>query len=116
MSEYLPFGGVGESGYGRLHGKEGFEGCSNLKSVLRKSPLNFYPFNVAMAPFTDDKQNLIRLLATKLDYTQSQLAKRAIIIVLVLFFLFLIVTKRLTLQKVKKVYTMLKIAVAMMRK
>lgn len=28
-SQYLPFGGVGASGYGRCHGFEGFKQCSN---------------------------------------------------------------------------------------
>ena len=32
----LPFGGVGESGMGRYHGKSGFDSLSNLKGVLRK--------------------------------------------------------------------------------
>lgn len=69
FNQFLPFGGVGESGTGRLHGKEGFDGCSNKKSVMRKAPLKFYPFNVIFAPYTEDKQSLIRLLATKLDYS-----------------------------------------------
>lgn len=30
----LPFGGVGESGFGRYHGKEGFINFSNIRSVL----------------------------------------------------------------------------------
>lgn len=68
INEDLPFGGVGESGYGRLHGKDGFESCSNKKSVLRKMPLNFYPFNITIAPFTEDKQNMIRLLVKWVDY------------------------------------------------
>jgi aldehyde dehydrogenase (NAD+) len=71
FNTFLPFGGVGDSGYGRLHGKEGFDGCSNKKSVMRKAPLKFYPFNVIFAPYTEDKQSMIRLLATKLDYSQN---------------------------------------------
>lgn len=34
----LPFGGVGNSGYGSLHGKNGFDSCSHMKAVLEKSP------------------------------------------------------------------------------
>lgn len=30
----LPFGGVGNSGYGAYHGKFGFDGCSHMKPVL----------------------------------------------------------------------------------
>ena len=32
----LPFGGVGMAGFGRYHGRAGFEAFSNLKSVLRR--------------------------------------------------------------------------------
>jgi acyl-CoA reductase-like NAD-dependent aldehyde dehydrogenase len=40
----LPFGGVGNSGMGRLHGYEGFKSFSNLKSIMLKPSLNFYPY------------------------------------------------------------------------
>lgn len=116
INEELPFGGVGESGYGRLHGKEGFDSCCNKKSVLRKVSLNIYPFNIMMAPFPEDKQKMIRLLISRMDYTQGQLLRRSLLIVAVLFFLWLVVTKRLTLQKVKRVWAMLKLAITMLRK
>lgn len=67
----LPFGGVGPSGQGRYHGKAGFQNCSNLKSILYKDPIKAWPYNVVFPPFTADKQQLITLLATKLDYTQA---------------------------------------------
>jgi len=35
----LPFGGVGNSGFGRYHGKAGFETFSNPKSVFRQTML-----------------------------------------------------------------------------
>ena len=63
-----PFGGVGGSGYGRCHGKEGFMQCSNQKSVIYKSPMNFWPFTVTIPPFTSDKQRMIRFLMTTMDY------------------------------------------------
>lgn len=34
----LPFGGVGFSGQGALHGKIGFDNCSHLKPILDKKP------------------------------------------------------------------------------
>lgn len=64
-----PFGGVGASGYGRCHGKEGFLQCSNTKSVMVKSPMNLWPFTVIHPPFTTQNQKMIRLLMTTLDYT-----------------------------------------------
>jgi coniferyl-aldehyde dehydrogenase len=36
----LPFGGVGQSGMGRYHGRDGFETFSHKKAVFRQSPLS----------------------------------------------------------------------------
>lgn len=47
------FGGVGESGIGRYHGKVGFEAFSNMKSVLSRPPVNDYPY-----PFDEDVQKM----------------------------------------------------------
>ena len=48
-SEFLPFGGVGNSGMGHYHGKWGFENMSHLKPVLDQTsfliPLKYPPFN-----------------------------------------------------------------------
>ena len=38
--EDLPFGGIGDSGMGAYHGREGFETFSHLKPVLRQSRFN----------------------------------------------------------------------------
>lgn len=40
----LPFGGVGNSGYGSYHGIYGFRNMSHAKACYYKLPLNFYPF------------------------------------------------------------------------
>ena len=54
----LPFGGVGDSGQGRYHGRSGFDTFSNLKSVLRKptrpDPALLYP------PYTSGKEKIVR--------------------------------------------------------
>ncbi len=54
----LPFGGVGDSGMGRYHGRSGFDTFSNLKSVMRKGtkpdPSFVYP------PYSPRKEKLIR--------------------------------------------------------
>jgi aldehyde dehydrogenase (NAD+) len=54
----LPFGGVGDSGTGRYHGRSGFETFSNMKAVLRKptrpDPALLYP------PYTDTKEKIVR--------------------------------------------------------
>ncbi len=50
VSSHLPFGGVGESGMGRYHGKWGFDTFSHQKSLLDKStkldmPMRYQPYN-----------------------------------------------------------------------
>ena len=50
---HLPFGGVGESGYGRYHGRAGFETFSNEQSVMKVSP-NFDVNPFRYPPFDDD--------------------------------------------------------------
>ena len=57
----LPFGGVGESGYGAYHGRWGFETFSHRKSVLRRpSWLNDPP--IMRPPYTRWKQAVVRKL------------------------------------------------------
>jgi coniferyl-aldehyde dehydrogenase len=45
----LPFGGVGASGMGKYHGKEGFMAMSNAKAVLEKP--KFYALKFFLPPF-----------------------------------------------------------------
>ncbi len=56
----LPFGGVGNSGMGRYHGKTGFDTFSNKKSIMITNPgieMSFiYP------PYTNTKKILVRQL------------------------------------------------------
>jgi len=49
----LPFGGVGKSGYGRYHGKSGFDSCSNPKSVADLKILEMA--NIRFPPYTPEK-------------------------------------------------------------
>lgn len=57
----LPFGGVGESGYGAYHGKWGFETFSHRRAVYRR-PWFFVEPALAKAPYTDLKQRLARFV------------------------------------------------------
>jgi aldehyde dehydrogenase (NAD+) len=56
----LPFGGVGDSGIGSYHGRQGFDTFSHLKSVLEKptkpDPPLLYP------PYTKTRQSMLRRL------------------------------------------------------
>ena len=54
----LGFGGVGDSGIGRYHGKSGFDQFSNMKSVLKK---RFKPeLSLLYPPYTDKKEKIYR--------------------------------------------------------
>jgi aldehyde dehydrogenase (NAD+) len=54
----LPFGGVGQSGFGKYHGKAGFDSFSNLKPVFHASSKN----NIAVRypPYNKVKQFIIK--------------------------------------------------------
>ena len=54
LSSSLPFGGVGESGIGKYHGKASFDRMSHGKSVLKKSfwlrhSLAYPPYSISLA-------------------------------------------------------------------
>lgn len=55
---HLPFGGVGNSGMGRYHGKYGFECMSHLKSVVQTP--NWPNIRVLLPPYTPTKLGIIR--------------------------------------------------------
>ena len=54
----MPFGGVGESGMGGYHGREGFETFSHFKSVVDKKTWLALPMRYP--PYTKKKDRLIR--------------------------------------------------------
>ena len=59
-SHNLPFGGVGNSGMGRYHGKFGFDTFSNLRAVLNKSTLIDVP--VRYLPFKKSTLKILKML------------------------------------------------------
>jgi len=54
----LPFGGVGQSGIGKAHGRFGFEAFSNARGVLEQ-PTRFSGIQFLYPPYTAFKQKLI---------------------------------------------------------
>jgi coniferyl-aldehyde dehydrogenase len=56
----LPFGGVGPSGMGAYHGREGFETFSHKKAVFRQSRLN--GMGLFKPPYGKVFETMVRLL------------------------------------------------------
>lgn len=54
----LPFGGVGASGMGKYHGREGFLSMSNAKAVLEKP--RFYAMRFVLPPFNKSVHKIIK--------------------------------------------------------
>ena len=59
-NHYLPFGGVGESGFGSYHGKFSFDAFSHKKAVLSRG--FFGEARARYPPYTPRKQKLVRQL------------------------------------------------------
>ncbi len=59
FADELPFGGVGESGYGAYHGMAGFDTFSHRKAVLRR-PSYLRDLPAMRAPFSSWKLNLAK--------------------------------------------------------
>ena len=59
-SPFLPYGGVGNSGMGRYHGKSSFNTFSNKRSVLVKS--NLLDIFLRYPPYTKLKEKLVTYL------------------------------------------------------
>lgn len=59
-SDYLPFGGVGESGMGAYHGTASFETFSHYRSILRKSTK--LDIKARYAPYNDQKEKLTKVI------------------------------------------------------
>jgi len=77
---HLPFGGVGQSGYGRYHGESGFIGFSNPKSLVMTQAFDAYPLSARFFPFTDSNKRMMTFLLKIGGTTYTQLKKTSIII------------------------------------
>lgn len=81
---HLPFGGVGGSGQGRMHGIHGFKAMSNPKSLAILSSMDGFPTNRRYPPYTEDKKNFLRNLMKVAFVTNHQLVKYVGILVLLI--------------------------------
>ncbi len=79
---HMPFGGVGGSGYGRMHGIFGFKAMSNPKSIALLSSMDTFPTNKRYPPYTEDKKSFLRKLMKVAFITYGQIGKCAAITLL----------------------------------
>lgn len=84
-NHYLPFGGVGTSGYGAYHGKFGFDSLSHLKPVMDRGS-TVVPFRYP--PFTNSKQSVMRKLL-KLDFSQNSALSKLCYVAILLIAIYL---------------------------
>lgn len=59
ISNYLPFGGVGNSGMGSYHGKKSFDTFTHYRSIVKKANWIDLPFRYH--PYTKTKDRIIRM-------------------------------------------------------
>ncbi|CDZ74567.1 Aldehyde dehydrogenase [Peptoniphilus sp. ING2-D1G] len=57
-NENLPFGGVGNSGMGKYHGRYSFETFSNIKGISKKT--DKFDIDFRYPPYTDKKFNMLK--------------------------------------------------------
>lgn len=61
----LPFGGIGPSGMGHLHGHEGFKTCSHAKAVFHQGAVNLPKLSGTTPPYGDKVEKMIGSMLKK---------------------------------------------------
>ena len=65
MQEELPFGGVGPSGMGAIHGHEGFKTFSHAKSIYRQAGFNVGKLGGMLPPYSKTTESTIKMQMKK---------------------------------------------------
>tara|TARA_B110000285_G_C14924865_1_gene514486 strand:- start:116 stop:658 length:543 start_codon:yes stop_codon:yes gene_type:complete len=85
----LGFGGVGQSGIGRVGGYDGFKNMSNAKSIVTKWQMNVYPYNYVCPPYGKRKNKTVNFLMSLLPAKQNFIL-RFVLRVFALYVLYMI--------------------------
>ena len=65
MQEELPFGGVGPSGMGAIHGLAGFKTFSHAKSIYRQVSFNVGKLGGMLPPYSKATESTIKMQMKK---------------------------------------------------
>lgn len=92
ITENIPFGGVGASGMGAYHGKEGFDTFSHKKGVLIKdvSSLTDLGLEMRYPPYSEKKTSMINFLLKKRKGINIDRLQNFIIFIFGMLFAYLI--------------------------
>ena len=72
LHENLPFGGVGFSGMGAVHGEIGFKSTSHFKPIMDKAPINLFPLSCRFPPYTTSRQMIMKTLLKSTNFPQKK--------------------------------------------
>jgi len=89
INYHLPFGGVGESGMGKLFGYQSFKSMSHMKSVMEANTNVSFPNSALFPPFTSTTDKLAIKGMKHLYLTQNHVGK-VLKMLLMIFVLFLV--------------------------
>jgi hypothetical protein len=65
---YLPFGGIGASGYGAYGGEQGFKTFSHAKAIVERSKFMLSDYLPIMPAYTLTKFKFFRIFAKLIGY------------------------------------------------